>query len=168
MISDRSPIQFYHCNKPFYSEHADLVRLRVELVPTVSPSSVQPFAQTPPSLSSLLFEQVSSLPSCSADHRSSQLIISFGSFYLLKYRDPSCSDDALPSNLDSLINDHCLPALRNTFFPSTILERIEINQETRHCLQEIFYQCDHRIRREVDTRSMINKSVDDSLFVLVR
>ena len=150
MISVRSPIQFHHSTKPFYAEHDDLVRLRLELIPTVSPSSFHPFTQTPPSLSSLLFEQVSSLPSWTAEHRCSQLIVSFGSFYLLQYPNSTRSDDALPSNLDSLINDHFLPPLCNTFFPSTILERIEINHETRHCLQEIFYQCDHRIKREVE------------------
>jgi hypothetical protein len=131
-----SPIRFSRSNRPFYSEHADLIRLRIDLLP-LNPST---------SLLSLFFEQISQLTIPVNDHSSSVLVISFGYFYLLNYSERVTP----PERLDSLINNHFLPPLYETFVPSTILECIEITDENLDCFQQIFFRGNHQLKDEVN------------------
>jgi hypothetical protein len=79
------------------------------------------------------------------------MIISFGYIYLLKYPEQIFNDKQYPKTLNCLINNHFLPPLFDTFFPSTLLERIEITKDNTHCLQQIFYEFNHSIKREVNS-----------------
>ena len=135
LASFSSPIRFSRSNRPFYSEHEDLIRLRIDPFPS-SPST---------SLSSLFFEQISQLTIPVNDQSSSELVISFGSFYLLNYSERVTP----PERLDSLINDHCLPPLFETFVPSTILECIEITEHNLDCFQQVFYRSNQQLKEEV-------------------
>ncbi|CAF1495011.1 unnamed protein product [Adineta steineri] len=140
MISSSSSIQLCSSTKSFYSEHYDLTRLRIELE-LLSSNQFK-------SCSSLLYEQISSCQYSMNDNELLKMIISFGNIYLLKYKDQVISNSSYPKTLDSLINNHFLPPLFDTFFPSTILERIEITKENSHCLQQIFYKYNHQIKRK--------------------
>lgn len=142
MTSIDAPIRFCPSTKPFYFDHDDLIRLRIE----VEYSSPNPSS---PSLSSLFFDQISSLNSPINDHIVSKMIISFGYIYLLQYPEQYSSNDPYPKRLDCLLTKHFLPPLYDTFFPSTILERIEINRDNSHCLQQIFSRKNRKIKREV-------------------
>jgi hypothetical protein len=55
--SSSSSIQLCQSTKPFYSEHNDLTRLRIELLPLPNDN----FQQNSPSLSTLFFNELSSL-----------------------------------------------------------------------------------------------------------
>jgi len=145
MISSSSLIQLCSSTKPFYSEHNDLIRLRIELE-FCSNNHLKFYSS---SLSSFLFEQVSSFDYSINNNQLSKLIISFGFIYLLKYKEQILIDKQYPKTLDCLVNKHFLPPLFDTFFPSTILERIEITKENNHCLQQIFYKSNQKIKREV-------------------
>jgi hypothetical protein len=145
MVSFSSSIQLCPSTKSFYSEHNDLIRLRIELE-SLSPDHVK---SSSPSLSSLFFDQLSSLSYSITDNELSKMIISFGDIYLLKYKEQLLFNNPSPKRLDCLVNNHFLPPLFNTFFPSTILERIEITRENCHCYQQIFYKSNHTIKREV-------------------
>jgi hypothetical protein len=145
MTSFSSSIKLCSSSKPFYSEHNDLIRLRIEL----ESFSTDQLKSSSPSLSSLFFDQLCSLEYSSNDNEFSKLIISFGYIYLLKYNEKFLNDKSYPKTLNSLLNNHFLPPLFDTFFPSTILERIEITHENSHYLQQIFYKSNHRIKREV-------------------
>jgi len=145
MISSCSSIQLNLSTKPFYSEHDDLTRFRIEL----ECLSIDNFKSSSPSLSSLLFDQLSSFEYSINNNELSKMIISFGYIYLLKYKEQFLINNSYPKTLNCLLNNHFLPPLFDTFFPSTILERIEITKENNHCLQQIFYQSNHTIKREV-------------------
>lgn len=141
MTSSFSPIRLYPSTKPFYSDHNDLTRLRIELeILSSNPS------KSSPSLSSLFFDQISSLNYAINRQEVSKMIISFGHIYLLQY----ILTDQNPRRLDALVANHFLPPLFDTFFPSTILERIEITNDNTHCLQQIFSRTNRRIKREVN------------------
>jgi hypothetical protein len=145
MISSCSSIKLCPSSKPFYSEHNDLIRLRIELLNL----SDDYFKQNSPSLSSLFFDQLSSHKYLINNNELSEIVISFGYIYLLKYQNEILIDKPYPKTLDSLLNNHFLPPLCNTFFPSTILERIEITEENFDYFQQIFYKSNHTIKREV-------------------
>lgn len=145
MTSCYPSIQLCPSRKPFYSEHSDLMRLRIELEP-LPKNNEKPCV---PSLSSILFEQLSSCQYSMDNNGALKMIISFGYIYLLKYKEQSLRNTKNPETLDCLINQHFLPPLYNTFFPSTILERIEIVNDNAHCLQQIFYKSNHTIKQEV-------------------
>ena len=145
MISSSSSIQLCPSTKPFYSEHNDLIRLRIELLCL----SNDYLKQSSPSLSSLFFEHLSSYKYSINSNELSEMVISFGYIYLLKYENQMIIDKQSSKTLDSLLNNHFLPPLYNTFFPSTILERIEITKENSDCLQQIFYKSNRTIKREV-------------------
>jgi hypothetical protein len=83
------------------------------------------------------------------------MIISFGHIYLLKYPGQFLFDNQYPKRLNSLLTNHFLPPLFDTFFPSTILERIEITKENSHYLQQVFSKSNHTIKREVRNRYFI-------------
>ncbi|CAF5094722.1 unnamed protein product, partial [Rotaria magnacalcarata] len=144
MISLRSSTQLHPSTKPFYCEHNDLIRLRIEL----EQLSNEHFKTYLPSLSSLFFEQLSSFQYSINDNEVSKMIISYGYIYLLKYQEQMLSLTQSPKTLESLLNNHFLPPLFDTFFPSTILERIEITKDNAHCLQQIFYKRNHTIKQE--------------------
>ncbi|CAF3878794.1 unnamed protein product [Rotaria sp. Silwood2] len=144
MISLSSSIQLCPSTKPFYSEHKDLIRLRIEL-DLLSSENFKPYL---PSLSSLFFQQLSSLQYSINDNELSKIIISFGYIYLLEYKEQLLTNEQYPKTLDSLLNNNFLPPLYDTFFPSTILERIEITKDNSHCLQQIFYKSNHTIKQE--------------------
>ncbi|UJR30133.1 hypothetical protein I4U23_017674 [Adineta vaga] len=150
MTSFKSSIRLSSSTKPFYSEHTDLTRFRIEL----------DFYSSSPSLSSLFFEQLSTLLTVIHPNEYSSMIISFGYIYLLKYPEQNRQTIDSSKTIDSLLNHHFLPSLGDTFFPSTILERIEINQENAECLQQIFYKSNHRIKREYI------ESISDSLYLV--
>jgi len=145
MISPCSSIRLCPSTKPYYSEHNDLTRLRIELEPLSSDN----FKSSLPSLSSLFFDKISSFQYSINNNELSKMIISFGSIYLLKYEQEFIINNQYPKTLDNLLNNHFLPPLFDTFFPSTILERIEITKENCQCLQQIFYKSNHTIKREV-------------------
>lgn len=145
MLSSHSSINFYPSTKPYYSEHSDLIRLRIEL----EPSSPNYFHSSSPSSSSIFFNQLSSIQYSLNNNELSKLIISFGYIYLLKYQDEYFIKNSYPKRLDYLINNHFLPPLFDTFFSSTILEKIEITKENNSYLQQIFYKPNHTIKREV-------------------
>lgn len=148
MSTTSTHIQLIPSTKPFYSEHSDLTRLQIELRPSTSTQS----KSISPSLSALLFDQITSYGFSIGAHESSVMVISFGHLYLLKYPDQINSTTNSPQTLDSLQQHHFLPPLFDTFLPSTILERIEITASNAHCLQQIFFKSNHSIRREVDAR----------------
>jgi hypothetical protein len=139
MISSCTSIKLCPSTKPYYSEHEDLIRLRIELE-SLSSS---------PSLSSLFFDQLSSFQYSINDNELSKMIISFGYIYLLKYKEQNLINNQYPKTLNCLLNNHLLPPLFDTFFPSTILERIEITKDNNHYLQQIFYKSNLTIKREV-------------------
>jgi hypothetical protein len=145
MISSSSSIRFFPSTKPFYSDHNDLTRLRIEL---------ESFSSSP-SLSSLFFEQLSSFEYSINNNDLTKMIISFGHIYLLKYPEQFLFDNQYPKRLNSLLINHFLPPLFDTFFPSTILERIEITKENSHYLQQVFSKSNHTIKREVRNRYFI-------------
>ncbi|CAF3120665.1 unnamed protein product [Rotaria socialis] len=157
MTSLYSSIQLHLSTKPFYSEHNDLIRLRIEL----ELLSNEHFKTYLPSLSSLFFEQLSSFQYSINDNEVSKLIISYGYIYLLKYQEQMLSLTQSPKTLESLLNNHFLPPLFDTFFPSTILERIEITKDNAHCLQQIFYKLNHTIKQEY------MESISDSLCLVL-
>ena len=140
MESFSSPIRLSSSSKPFYVEHDDLVRFRIEL----------PLFSSSPSLSSLFINQLSSLQPTINSDQFSTFVISFGYIYLLKYPEQRFASSDYPKTLDCLLNQHFLPSLSTTFLPSTILERIEITEDNSHCLQQVFYKPNHRIKREVN------------------
>jgi hypothetical protein len=144
-MNSTSSIEFYPSTKPFYSEHEDLSRLCIKL----ESSSNDYFKSSSPSLSSIFFDQLSLFDYSITDNDSSKIIISFGYIYLLKYKEQILIDASYPKTLDSLLNHHFLPPLFDTFFPSTILERIEISKENSHQLQQIFYKSNQTLKREV-------------------
>jgi hypothetical protein len=150
MISSSSSIRFCPSTKPFYSDHNDLTRLRIEL----ESFSSDYFQSSSPSLSSLFFDQLSSFE-YSINTELSKMIISFGYIYLLKYPQQFLFDKQYPKHLNSLLINHFLPPLFDTFFPSTILERIEITKDNSHYLQQIFSKSNHRIKREVKKNRFI-------------
>lgn len=139
MTSLSSPIRFSRSNRPFFTEHEDLIRLRINLLPS-NPST---------SLLSLFFEQITQLTLPMNDRSSAELVISFGSFYLLNYSERATR----PERLDSLINDRFLPPLYETFVPSTILECIEITDENLDCFQQIFFRGNQKLKDEVNLTS---------------
>lgn len=145
MTSTFSPIRLCPSTKPFYSDHDDLVRLRIEL----ELSSSNPSRSSSPSLASLFFDQISSLNYPINHQEVSTMVISFGNIYLLRYPEQSSLDNSNPRRLNDLLANHFLPPLFDTFSPSTILERIEINTGNIHCLQQIFSRTNRRIKREV-------------------
>lgn len=150
MLSSNSSIDLYPSTKPYYSEHSDLIRLRIELK-LLSPNN---YISSSPSLSSIFFDQIYSSPSSqySINNRNelSKLIISYGYIYLLKYNEEYFLQNSYPKLLNNLIRNHFLPPLFDTFLPSTILEKIEITKENHFYLQQIFYQSNHTIKREVN------------------
>jgi len=133
--------------KSSYTQHNHLTHLRIELDSLPCDHLKSSF----PSLSSLFFDQLSTLDySTTNTNQIYTMNISFGYIYLLKYPEQQqYLENNLPNNLDSLINQHFLPPLFDTFFPSTILERIEIQKDNLQSLQQIFYKLNHRIKREV-------------------
>ena len=161
MASVCSSIQLYPSIKPFYSEHNDLVRLCIEL----EPSHNKNFKLSLPSLSSLFFEQISSWQCSINDNGPLKMIISFGHIYLLKYKEHFSTTKQHPKTLDLLIQNHFLPPLFDTFFPTTILERIEITKDNSHCLQQIFYKSNHTIQREVKYRDIRQVAIEYSILV---
>jgi len=130
MNSISPPIRLIPSNKPFYSQHEDFIRVRLELLPTgISNAFI-----SSSSLASLLFEQIAALK-IPMKHRSTmKLSISFGYFYLLK---DSKDQRILPKDLQTLINEY--------FLPSTI---IEMTKKNEFSLQQIFYKSNHQIRDE--------------------
>ena len=148
MTSTHSSIRFCPSTKPFYSDHDDLIRLRIEL----ESSSPNPSS---PSLSSLFFDQISSLNSSINDHTVSKMIISFGHIYFLQYPEQYSLNHPYPKRLDCLLTKHFLPPLFDTFFPSTILERIEISKDNSHCLQQVFSRTNRKIKREVNSSHIL-------------
>ncbi|CAF1212000.1 unnamed protein product [Adineta ricciae] len=150
MASSSSPIRLSSSPKPFYVEHGDLVRFRIEL----------PLFSSSPSLSSLFINQLSSLQPTINPNQFSTFVISFGYIYLLKYPEQRFASSDYPKTLDCLLNQHFLPSLSTTFLPSTILERIEITEDNSHCLQQVFYKPNHRIKRE------FIELISDSLYLI--
>ena len=138
---------------PFYSQHEDLTRFRIKLLPTTIQSPCKS-APLPSPLSSLYYEQISLLNSLLTQQKSMNFIVSFGYFYLLKYA-KHANEAKRPQTLNSLIKNHFLPSLDDTFFPSTILERIEISDDYIDCFHQIFYRANHQIKREVNFVSLL-------------
>ena len=145
MTSSTSSIQLHPSTKPYYSEHNDLIRFRLEF----DSLSSDPLKSSFPSLSSIFYDQLSSIDYSNNTNEFSSIIISFGYIYLLKYPEQNLPKNSCPKTIDSLLNNHFLPPLFDTFFPSTILERIEITNDNSQILQQIFYQSNHTIKREV-------------------
>lgn len=153
MISVCSSIQLSPSMNPFYSDHKDLIRLRIS-TEQLSNESMKPYL---PSLSSLFFEQISSFQYSINDNSITKLVISYGYIYLLKYKEQIFDVKRYCKTLDVLLNNF-LPPLFDTFFPSTILERIEITKENADCLQQIFYRSNQTIKKEVKYKFETNNS----------
>ena len=155
-------IRFSPWNGRFYSQHDDLIRLRLELLP----NSTQNGPISSLCLASLLFEHISKPKIQINDKSSIVLTISFGYFYLLKYPTKhSNNHQHFPKDINILINQHCLPSLYDTFLPSTILERIEVNENNADTLQQIFFKSNHRIKTEVMQCDIVD-SLDEMLYLV--
>ncbi|CAF0799843.1 unnamed protein product [Didymodactylos carnosus] len=72
-----------------------------------------------------------------------KMVISFGYIYCLKQQE---NLSELPTNVASLTEQHFLSYLIDTFLPSTVIT--QINTHGEKCLQQIFYQPNHRIQRQ--------------------